>query len=157
VTLTGAFAWTHVVPPTGEAAGIVRAGIDRVEVDEFQRTVDVAGQPFIENIFTPQEVAFCGGRIDRLATRFAAKEATAKVLGTGFRHLGWHEVEVVTSAHGEPHLVLRDRAQDRAAVLGMASISVSLTHTAVAAEAFVVALCAAADAAQWIREEINHG
>jgi holo-[acyl-carrier protein] synthase len=151
------FSWSYLVPPAAIAAGIVRAGVDRVELGEFQRTVDVAGHGFLERIFTPEEIAFCAGRTDRLATRFAAKEAVAKVLGTGFRGVGWREVEVMTSQNGEPHLALHDRAQHHAKRLGVTSISVSLTHTTVAAEAFVVALCTDADAEQWVREEISHG
>jgi len=152
-----AFSWTQVVPPDGTAAGIVRAGVDRVELDEFQRTVNVAGEGFLERTFTPEEIAFCAGRVNRLATRFAAKEAVAKVLGTGFRGLGWQEVEVLTSPHGEPHVVLHDRARNRADHLGMRSIGVSLTHTTVAAEAFVVALCTGPYAEQSIQEETDHG
>ena len=49
-----AFSWTQVVPPDGTAAGIVRAGVDRVELDEFQRTVNVAGDGFLERTFTPE-------------------------------------------------------------------------------------------------------
>jgi holo-[acyl-carrier protein] synthase len=157
VILAGTFSWSSVVPPDGMAAGTVRAGVDRVELAEFQRTIDAAGDGFLERIFTPKEIAFCAGRPHRLATRFAAKEAVAKVLGTGFRGLGWREIEVLTSAHGEPHLVLHDRARDRADRLGMTSIGVSLTHTTVAAEAFVVALCTGPDPEQSIREETSHG
>jgi holo-[acyl-carrier protein] synthase len=152
-----AFSWSSVVPPDGTAAGTVRAGVDRVELAEFQRTVDAAGDRFLDRIFTPDEIADCAGRVHRLATRFAAKEAVAKVLGTGMRGVGWREIEVLTSSHGEPHLVLHDRAWDRADRLGMRSIGVSLTHTTVAAEAFVVALCTGPDAEQSIREESDHG
>jgi holo-[acyl-carrier protein] synthase len=153
----GTFSWSSVVPPDGTSAGTVRAGVDRVELAEFQRTIDAAGNGFLARIFTAEEIAFCAGRIDRLATRFAAKEAVAKVLGTGFRGLGCREVEVLNSPHGEPHLVLHDRARDRADRLGVTSIGMSLTHTTVAAEAFVVALCAGPDAEQSIREETSHG
>jgi holo-[acyl-carrier protein] synthase len=157
MTASGAFSWSCVGPPDGAAAGVVRAGVDRVELDEFRRTLDVAGDRFLERIYTSAEIAICAGRVNRLATRFAAKEAVAKVLGTGIRGVGWREVEVFTAAHGEPRLILHDRARGRAERLGIASIGISLTHTAVVAEAFVVALCTAADAEQWIREETRHG
>jgi holo-[acyl-carrier protein] synthase len=157
VNATGAFSWTEVVPPDGAVAGVVRAGVDRVELIEFERTLDVAGDGFLERVFTPGEIAFCAGRVDRLAARFAAKEAVAKVLGTGFRAVGCREIEVRTSPHGEPHVILHDRARFRAEHLGITSISVSLTHTVVAAEAFAVALCTGIDAEQWIREETSHG
>ena len=157
MTTAGAFSWIQVVPPDGVAAGIVRAGVDRVELDEFQRSVGVAGDRFLERTFTPGEIAFCVGRLNRLAARFAAKEAVAKVLRTGIRGLGWHEVEVFTSPHGEPHVVLHDRARDRADHLGVMSIGMSLTHTAVVAEAFVIAFCTGTGAEQSIREESNNG
>jgi holo-[acyl-carrier protein] synthase len=157
MTALSTFAWSDVAPRDGAAAGVVRAGVDRVELNEFRRTLEVAGSGFVERIYTTAEIAFCADRVNRLATRFAAKEAVAKMLGTGFRGLGWQEIEVLTSSHGEPHLILHDRARDHAGRLGIASIGVSLTHTAVAAEAFVVALCTALDAEQWIREETSHG
>ena len=153
----GAFSWILMVPPDGVTAGVVRAGVDRVELGEFQHTLDVAGDGFLERVFTPAEIVFCAGRVNRLATRFAAKEAVAKVLGTGFRGLGCQEIEVHTSPHGEPHVVLHDRARARAEHLGITSMSISLTHTAVAAEAFVVALCTGTDTEQCIREETSHG
>ena len=156
MTVADTFSWIEVGPFDGAAASVVRAGVDRVELDEFRRSVEVAGERFVGRIFTPAEIAHCAGRVDRLATRFAAKEAVTKMLGTGKRGLSWLEIEVVTSPHGEPRLVLHDRARGRAEVLGVTSISVSLTHTAVAAEAFVVALCTAPDAEQWIEEETSH-
>lgn len=156
MSTTEVFSWTEVAPPHGAAAGVVRAGVDRVELTEFQRTLDIAGDGFLERVFTPAEIAYCANRVDRLATRFAAKEAVAKVLGTGFRAVGCREIEVRTSPHGEPHVILHDRARLRAEHLGIVSIGVSLTHTAIAAEAFAVALCTVTDAEQWIREETSH-
>jgi holo-[acyl-carrier protein] synthase len=157
MSASGAFFWSQVVPPDGTADGVVRAGVDRVELDEFQRTVEIAGDEFLERIFTTAEIAFCAGRVNRLATRFAAKEAVAKVLGTGFRGLGWREVEVVTSPHGEPHVLLHDRARDHARRLGMRSIGLSMTHTTATAEAFVVALCRESGSEQSTRKEADHG
>jgi holo-[acyl-carrier protein] synthase len=156
VTVTGTFSWIDVGVPDGAAAGFVRAGVDRVELDDFRRGLEVAGDAFVARIYTPAEIAHCAGRVDRLATRFAAKEAVSKMLGTGIRGVSWREIEALTSPHGEPHLVLHDRARDRADALGVTSIGISLTHTAVTAEAFVVALCTAPDARQWIREERSH-
>jgi holo-[acyl-carrier protein] synthase len=137
----GAFTWSRIAVPRGLLAGTVRAGVDRIELSEFQHTLSVAGPRFIENTLTLKEIDFCAGRVNRLATRFAAKEAVAKVLGTGFRNLGWQEIEVLTAPQGEPRLVLHGRARERADQLGVTSIGVSLTHTGLVAEAFVVALC----------------
>lgn len=156
MTDVGAFAWSHVAAPPGLVAGTVRAGVDRIELPEFEHTLSVAGPGFLERTLTVQEIDFCAGRVNRLATRFAAKEAAAKVLGTGFRNLGWQEIEVVTAPHGEPRLALHGRAKERADQLGVTSIGVSLTHTGLVAEAFVVALCADG-AKELFQEEAESG
>jgi holo-[acyl-carrier protein] synthase len=118
----------------------VRAGVDRVELAEFERVIETGGGPFLQTVFTEHELAYCGGRLDRLAVRFAAKEAVTKALGTGLRGLSLAEIQVISHPSGQPELRLAGRAADRAAELGVRSISVSLTHTSRAAEAFVVAL-----------------
>lgn len=122
------------------AAKKILAGVDRVELDEFKRIVDAAGEQFLASVYTPGELNYCNNRIEKLATRFAAKEAATKALGTGIRGVGLQEIEVVTSRAGQPQLRLHDRARSRADDLGIMSIAVSLSHTSVAAEAFVVAL-----------------
>jgi holo-[acyl-carrier protein] synthase len=118
----------------------VRAGVDRVELAEFKRVMKTGGGPFLDTVFTRRELAYCRGRLDRLAARFAAKEAATKALGTGLRGLSLAEIEVISHPSGQPELCLAGRGADRAAELGVRSISVSLTHTSHAAEAFVVAL-----------------
>lgn len=152
----GTFSWTEIARHGG-VPGSIRAGVDRVELSDFQRTIDVAGQTFLDRIFTGAEIVFCAGRLERLATRFAAKEAVAKVFGTGFRDLNWLEIEVVSSSSGQPHIHLHHRARDHANELAITSIAVSLTHTTTAAEAFVVALCAESRSTQSQPEETHHG
>jgi len=120
--------------------GSIHGGVDRVELAEFRRAVDAGGANFLTSVYTPQERDHCGDRIEKLATRFAAKEATTKVLGTGIRGISLREIEVVTMPSGQPILRLHDRARSRAAAMGIVSLSVSLSHTSAAAEAFVVAL-----------------
>lgn len=118
----------------------VRAGVDRVELAEFTRVMQTGGGPFVDSVFTKRELAHCAGRLERLAARFAAKEAATKALGTGIRGLSLAEIEVVSHPSGQPELRLAGRAADRAAELRVRSISVSLSHTSSMAEAFVVAL-----------------
>ena len=115
-------------------------GIDRVELDAFDHLLEASGDGFLADVFTRDEIAYCAGRIDHLAARFCAKEATLKVLGTGIRGVALSEVEVNHAGNGQPDVVLRGRAGDRAAGLHIASLAVSMTHTKVAAEAVVVAL-----------------
>lgn len=120
----------------------IRAGVDRVEMAELRRILATGGDEFVSTVYTDGERDHCGGRLDRLATRLAAKEAASKVLGTGLRGISLREIEVVSEDNGQPHLRLHGRARDRAEGLGITSLSVSLTHTSVTAEAFVVALAA---------------
>lgn len=118
----------------------VLVGVDRVELDEFRRIVEAGGEHFLATVYTARELHHCDNRIEKLATRFAAKEATTKALGSGIRGVSLLEIEVLTSPTGQPRIELHDRARLRAHDLGIRSIAVSLTHTAVVAEAFVVAL-----------------
>lgn len=130
----------HALDGCPEGGGSIRGGVDRVELEEFRRIVGAGGDRFLATVYTLDEREHCGGRIEKLATRFAAKEAATKALGTGIRGVSLREIEVVTMPSGQPVLRLHDRAQSRAAAMGITSISVSLTHTSVVAEAFVVAL-----------------
>jgi len=120
----------------------VRAGVDRIELESFGRILAAGGVEFMTSTYTDAERDHCAGRVERLATRFAAKEAASKALGTGFRGISPSEIEIVSEASGQPELRLRGRALDRAAAIRVTSIAISLTHTAVAAEAFVVAVVA---------------
>ena len=114
------------------------SGIDLVEIDRVERLVERWGGRFLEIVFTPEEIAYCGLRAPQLAARFAAKEATMKALGTGRRGVGWREIEVITEASGRPTLALHGAARQRAGALGWKSIDLSLTHSRTQALALVV-------------------
>ena len=64
--------------------------------------VERHGERFTGRVFTPGEVADCGGRAESLAARWAAKEAVAKALGTGIGEMGWQEIEVLRGKSGCP-------------------------------------------------------
>ena len=95
----------------------------------------------VTRVFTPDEVAACGGdrpRPDSLAARWAAKEAVAKVLvDTG--GLEWHDCQVVGGDHGQPHLLMRGSVELAARARGIATWHVSLSNDGGMAIAFVVA------------------
>jgi holo-[acyl-carrier protein] synthase len=124
----------------------VCSGVDRVELSHFERVLQTGGDTFLAKVFTADEIDYCQGRLDRLAARFAAKEATTKALGTGIRRMSLSEIEVVSHESGKPRLRLSGRAAERAGVLGITSLDVSLTHTSLVAEAFVVALTSSSPA-----------
>lgn len=123
----------------GVAAAIV-CGTDLVEMAQFSRDLKLGGDRFLHRIYTEDELTFCGGRADRLATRFAGKEAVAKALGTGIRGLSWSEIEILSAAQGQPRIILHCRAASRAAHLGISTWVISLSHSPSSALAFVVGL-----------------
>jgi holo-[acyl-carrier protein] synthase len=121
---------------------VIGIGIDAVEVERFRevlaRTPGVA-----RRLFTEAERAYGDRRRDpaeRLAARFAAKEAVMKALGVGLGAFAFHDVEVVRAPSGQPGLELRGRAADLARERGVTGWRLSLTHTHRMAEAVAVAL-----------------
>ncbi len=121
---------------------IVGLGIDISEVDRIEAAITRHGERFLNRVYTPSEIAYCEkykNRFERYAGRFAAKEAGMKALGTGWRRgVRWIDFEVVRLASGRPTLKLHGRAQEFAARLGVANISLSITHSANTALAQVI-------------------
>lgn len=115
------------------------AGIDAIEPARIAAALARHGERFLGRVFTPAERTLCRERITSLAARFAAKEAVAKVLGTGLGAVAWREIEVLANERGRPVLVLHGAAAARAAHLGLRHWSVSLTHLTGLALALVVA------------------
>lgn len=107
-----------------------RVGIDAVHIPTWERHLAFAGEPLLRRVYTPGERRFSAGRIERLASRLAAKEATLKVLGTGVRGVALGDVEVVSEPAGRPTIVLHGPAGERAAELGLQRVEVSLCHEA---------------------------
>ena len=118
----------------------VSCGIDRVNLDTFERAVEVTGGRLLDVCFTRREREQAGGRLDRLAARFAAKEAATKALGVGMmRGVGWHDIEFLRDG-GEPELALNGAAAEAARQRQWYSWSTSISHEGNAAVAVVVAL-----------------
>jgi holo-[acyl-carrier protein] synthase len=113
---------------------IVGVGVDVVDVERFTRSLERTPR-LAERLFTADERAVA--RPERLAARFAAKEALAKALGAP-PGLAWHDAEVVNEAGGRPRLVLRGRVAEAARACSADSWHVSLSHDGGIATAFVV-------------------
>ena len=102
-----------------------------MDLIEIERIVHVLGrfpQRFRQRVLTDRENLYCGDKVERIAGRWAAKEAVSKVLGLGVRGVGWREIEVLPDRAGKPHVYLHDRAALRAANLELTGIAVSITH-----------------------------
>lgn len=122
-----------------ESEGAVAVGIDIIEISRIKRTYDDFGERFLRRVYTERERERYRGRVNELAARFAAKEATSKALGTGIIGIRWREMEVLPNRRGKPVLILHGQAAERARKLGLTHFSVSLTHSRNDAMAFVVA------------------
>ncbi len=113
-------------------------GLDVVDVARFGEVL--ARRPrLVERLFTDLERRDARGRSDRLAARFAAKEAVLKALGRGVGAAPWRAIEVVREPSGAPRVVLHDGARALARAAGVTTWHVSLTHSATTAGAIVVA------------------
>jgi holo-[acyl-carrier protein] synthase len=113
---------------------IVGLGVDIVDVDRFQASL-VRTPGLAVRLFTDLERA--AGRAERLAARFAAKEALAKALGAP-AGLSWQDAEIETSEDGAPHLVLHGTVAEAAIRRGASSWQVSLSHDGGMAMAVVI-------------------
>jgi holo-[acyl-carrier protein] synthase len=118
------------------------SGVDLVEIGRIWAAIVRHQDRFLTRVYTARELSQCHERVESLAARFAAKEATAKALGTGiWRHgIAWTDIEVARMEHGAPSLHLHNAALQRAQLLGWAAWSVSLSHDRDRAIAFVVAM-----------------
>jgi holo-[acyl-carrier protein] synthase len=128
-----------------ERSGRIAAGVDIIEIARVKRSLDDFGDRFLNRVYTERERDRYRNRVSELAARFAAKEATSKVLGTGIRGIRWREMEVLSNRRGKPVLVLHGSAKERAELLGLTDFSVTLTHSRTDAMAFVVAMQAEVD------------
>jgi holo-[acyl-carrier protein] synthase len=103
-------------------------GIDLIDIDRITEVLARYPERFRLRILTPAEDRYCHGRAERIAGRWAAKEAVSKVLGLGVRGVGWREIEILPNRAGQPQVYLHARAAARAARLGLEELSVSISH-----------------------------
>jgi holo-[acyl-carrier protein] synthase len=96
---------------------ILGVGSDLVDVRRIERVIARHGDRFILRIFTATERAKAERRATRIETyakRFAAKEACAKALGTGFRRgVFWRDLGVINLPSGRPSMELTGGALER--------------------------------------------
>jgi holo-[acyl-carrier protein] synthase len=125
---------------------ILGVGSDLVEIPRIERVLARHGDRFLDRIFTAAERARAERRADRVATyakRFAAKEACAKALGTGFRRgVFWRDMGVVNLPSGRPTMRLTGGALARLQAITPdgceAQIDVTITDETTLAQALVI-------------------
>lgn len=121
--------------------GVLWIGTDVVDLDRFRLALRRT-PGMVERVFTEGERAYALRKNDpteRLAARFAVKEATMKALGVGLGAFKFHDVEVTKARSGEPSLRLSGRATELATARGITEWKVSITHSDLIALAVVVA------------------
>ena len=125
---------------------IIAHGIDLVDFPRIEEMVKRHGERFLSKVFTAAERTYADAHkngIEKLAGRFAAKEAILKLMGTGWRgKIAWTDIEVVNTSTGQPEVTLSGEVEKIADKLGIKHISVSITHTANFAIASAVAMAA---------------
>ncbi|MCL5947993.1 MAG: holo-ACP synthase [Actinobacteria bacterium] len=132
-----------MTPPTVDSGiHIAGAGVDAVDVKRF-RAVLSRHPELSRRLFTDEELAYAnraGDPAQRLAARFAAKEAVAKAMGTGIWKLHFANVEVTCRPGHAPTVALHGNAQYIARTLGVKGWRLSITHTDLVAVAFALAV-----------------
>jgi len=114
-------------------------GVDVVDVPRF--TLALERHPrLLGRLFTDQERLDARQRPERLAARFAAKEAVLKTLHVGIGGAPWRSIEIHRNSDGVPSIELHGAALELAQRRGVAHLHVSMTHTPLTAAAFVVGL-----------------
>ena len=123
---------------------IIAHGIDLVDFPRIEEMVNRHGERFVDRIFTKAEQAYAESQkntIEKLAGRFAAKEAILKLIGTGWRgKIAWTDIEIINNSAGQPEVTLRKEVEKIANKIGITHVSLSITHTANFAIASAVAL-----------------
>ena len=108
-------------------------GIDLFEVARMERDLGEKGDTFKQEIFTPDEIAYCDAMhhpAQHYAVRLAAKEAVIKALALeGSAYFFWRDVEIRREADGRPRAVLHGRVRELAERQGVRCVHVSLSHT----------------------------
>ena len=122
----------------------MKVGIDLVSVKRFIDKID--DNRLLAHLFTKEERAHIAemnslqARAERIAGKFAAKEAVVKAFGTGISSvISWLDITILPDELGKPVVTLSKKAQELMKNLKIKEIDISISHT----ESDVVAICVA--------------
>jgi holo-[acyl-carrier protein] synthase len=116
-----------------------RIGCDLAAVEAITESINVFGDRYLRRVYSATELTQSGRSPERLAARFAGKEAVYKVLRTA-SGIGYTEIEIVNDAAGAPHVQLSAKAQRVADQQRLGPIEISLSHERGFALATAIAL-----------------
>lgn len=119
---------------------IVGVGTDITEIDRIRKAME-RNSNFINKLFNHEELEYLHSRNlnpENVAGRFAAKEAVAKCLGTGFRGFGFKDIIIKRDSIGKPYVELTGNAKNIAESFGKYNIFLSISHSRENAIAYAV-------------------
>ncbi|MCB2353281.1 holo-ACP synthase [Clostridium estertheticum] len=119
---------------------ILGVGTDIVEIRRIKHAME-SNNKFLEKIFTSTELEYLKSRnlrAEYVAGRFAAKEAVAKALGTGFMGFDFKDIEVDRTTLGKPVVILKGKAKLIAKKEGQYNIHLSISHGEESAIAYAI-------------------
>jgi holo-[acyl-carrier protein] synthase len=121
---------------------IVGIGIDLIEVERIRAVYTRHGERFARRILTASEYNYVmkfSEPSQRLAGRWAAKEAAFKALGTGLSGgIAWKDAEILPDARGKPELIFHGHALERAIAMNAQIRHMTITHSDTLAMAQVI-------------------
>jgi holo-[acyl-carrier protein] synthase len=125
-------------------SNVVALGMDLVHIARIEESLRDFGERFEDRMFAPAEAAYARSvpaqRAERLAARFAAKEAAIKALSLSEAGVDWRDIEVVRHGDGHCTLALHGKAAQALARMGAQRAVVCLSHDGEYAAAVVAVL-----------------
>lgn len=119
----------------------IRTGCDLADVADVVAGIAAHGERYLSRVFTVRERTDARDDPERLAARFAGKEAVIKLLRpTGGQAVPLHDIAIVLDGHGAPVVELTGAALTLAEAQGITVVAVSLSHERGLALATAVAL-----------------
>ena len=117
----------------GGSGNFISHGIDIVEISRIEQMVDRHGYDGLSRIFTAKEIdyarQFKKNPAERLAGRYAVKEAVLKALGTGLRDgINMNDIETINDDLGKPVVSLSGKAKEKAEEIEIKGFDVSISH-----------------------------
>jgi holo-[acyl-carrier protein] synthase len=123
---------------------VVGHGLDLVDIDHFSLLMKEPARNFLDRYFSDEELLASGGgvtQVQRLAGRFAVKEAVMKALGVGWGNgISYTDVEVITLSSGAPTVALKRQLAILEQERSISGWFVSVSHTNTVAVASVIAI-----------------
>lgn len=110
---------------------VLGIGIDIIEINRIQQSVIKFGNRFLDKIYTKTELDYSlskKNQYQHLAARFAAKEAIAKALATGWnKEFRWKDIEIFNESNGMPNVKLSGKLESF--VGSEKEVKISMSHS----------------------------